>query len=119
LKNKGSKSADETEEKKPTVFGKSMTIKGKIEGQDDVLVMGNHQGDYDISGNLDIDTGAHVSGTIHANVITLKGNAEGRLIAGSGVHVFDQACFNGEINTPVISISQGAAVNGKIDMERS
>lgn len=119
LKIRGSKSEDEIVEKKPTVLGKSMTIKGKIEGEDDVRMMGTHTGDYDITGKLDIDTDAHVTGTIHADVINLKGKVDGKLTAGSGIYILDKACVNGEIHTPIISISKGTTVNGKIDMERS
>ena len=49
-----------------SVFGRGVTIEGKIEGDADVRIAGKFKGDVMIKGNLNIEKGAHLTAKINA-----------------------------------------------------
>ena len=110
---------ENTEEIQPTFLGKELNIKGKIQGSDDVLIMGKHEGDLDIEAKLDIRHQASIHGNIKANVIIVGGNVQGDLTARNRLQVSRTGKIKGDMTTPQVSIKSGAVFNGKLNMKLS
>ena len=109
--------AGRDEEKKPTFLGKELNIKGRIQGSDDVLIMGKHEGDIDVESQLDIRHRADITGNIHANVIKVSGKIRGNLTARNNLHVSRTGNIKGDMTTPRVSMNSGAVFNGKLKMD--
>ncbi len=99
-----------------TLLGRNLSIKGTVSGKDDVQLLGDYVGDFDLNGNLNIHQSASIAGNVKANNISVAGTVQGNLTATKKINIFYTADIKGDIRTPVISIQEGAQFNGKVDM---
>src|SRR5215813_1266437 len=58
---------------KESLLAAGLTIEGKIEGSGHVRIAGNFKGDIHVQGNLVIDAGAHLTGQVKAQTVTVGG----------------------------------------------
>ena len=70
---------------KETVISAGLTVEGKIEGEGNVRIAGRFQGDVHVEGDLTVEPGAHISGEIHAETVTIGGEVEGNVEATTRV----------------------------------
>jgi cytoskeletal protein CcmA (bactofilin family) len=130
----GKKKEDQPDEPKPVVppapmsnakkdketayFGKSLKVSGNVSGVDNLIILGDFEGEFDLKGQLKIAQGANIKGTIKANDISVNGNVEGTITANERIHLDNTARVKGQIRTPKISILEGAVFDGEIEMSR-
>ena len=101
-----------------TYLGKNLNISGSITGRDNVQIFGRHTGGIQLEGNLDIRESAATKGNLSARTITVGGTAEGDLVAGSKLQIYRTGKVKGNITTPVLSLKEGAVLNGEVNMRR-
>src|SRR5579884_3468338 len=58
-------------ESKETVIGGEITIVGRIDGAGNVRLAGRFEGDVNIDGDLTIETGAKLTGSVRAHAVVL------------------------------------------------
>jgi len=97
-------------------FGKNLTIKGRISGNGNIIILGGLEGEFNLRGRVKIAQPANVRGEVRADVISVNGSVQGSLIAKERVHLDPTARIEGQITTPRLSISEGAAFDGEITM---
>ena len=97
-------------------LGKDLNIKGNISGQDDIQIDGKFEGNLKLKGRLDIQQSGRIKGSAVAKTIYVKGEVEGKLAAGSKMVIDHTARIKGKIFTPVISVVEGAKLNGEVKM---
>src|SRR5713101_9880498 len=68
-----------THASKESLISAGLTIEGKIEGAGHVRIAGSFKGDVHVEGNLTIESGAHVSGEVRADNITIAGEVQGNI----------------------------------------
>ena len=102
-----------------TYFGKNLKINGSITGRDSVQIFGRHTGDIQLEGDLDIKPSAAVQGNLSARTIIVGGSTEGDIVAGSKLQIQHTGKVKGNITTPVLTLKEGAVVNGEVNMRRS
>jgi cytoskeletal protein CcmA (bactofilin family) len=99
-----------------TLLGRNLSVNGTVFGEDDVQLLGIHNGDFDLKGNLNIHQSAKIVGNVKASIISVGGTVEGYVSATKKMHILQTADIRGDIKTPVISIEEGAQFNGKVNM---
>ena len=105
-----------TGKKEATYFGKNLKIKGNVSGNGDIIILGELEGEFNLKGALQVAEPASVTGEVKANNITVKGSVEGTITAVEKIHLDPTAKIKGHINSPKISVLDGALFDGEITM---
>ena len=103
-------------QKETTYFGKNLKIKGRVSGNGNIIILGALDGEFDLKGRVKIAQPAKIKGEVKADVISVDGNVRGSLVAHERVHLDQTARIEGQINTPSLSITEGASFDGEITM---
>jgi cytoskeletal protein CcmA (bactofilin family) len=99
-------------------FGAKLSIKGKVTGSGNLIVMGKLEGEVDLAGELVVAAPAVLNGEIRAVILAVSGNVTGTLTAGEKIHLEKSAVVIGRMNTPRLSVVEGATFNGEIEMKK-
>jgi cytoskeletal protein CcmA (bactofilin family) len=99
-------------------FGAKLSIKGKVTGSGNLIVMGKLEGEVDLAGELVVAAPAVLNGDIRAVTLAVSGTVTGTLTAGEKIHLEKSAVVSGRMNTPRLSVVDGAMFNGEIEMKK-
>lgn len=99
-------------------FGAKLSIKGKVSGSGNLIVMGKLEGEFDLNGELVVAPPAVLNGEIKAVNVTVSGNVTGNLTAREKIHLEKSAVVSGRLNAPRLSVADGASFNGDIEMKK-
>ena len=102
--------------KDTTYLGQKLTIKGTVSGDGNVIILGQLEGKFDLKGELTIAEPAIVRGEIRAGLISVKGRAEGTVVAHNKLHLESSARVSGNIHARTISMLEGAQMDGEMAM---
>ena len=99
------------------LIGHTMTIKGRVSSQENILVNGEIQGDLEVPAHqLTIGTGGRLYGDVRAAEVAVMGTLEGDVWAEQKVVLRATATMTGNIRTRSLQIEEGAFFKGKIEM---
>jgi cytoskeletal protein CcmA (bactofilin family) len=98
-----------------SVFGAGVTIEGKLDGDGDVRIAGQFKGDIHIKGELSIEKGARVTAKINADSVTIGGELEGNVIAGSQVRILESGQMVGDLKTSKLTVAAGSRMRGHVE----
>jgi cytoskeletal protein CcmA (bactofilin family) len=99
-------------------FGAKLSIKGKVTGSGNLIVMGKLEGEVDLAGELVVAAPAVLNGEIKAVTLAVSGHVKGTLTAGEKIHLEKSAVVSGRMSTPRLSVADGATFNGEIEMKK-
>jgi len=99
-------------------FGAKLSIKGKVTGSGNLIVMGKLEGEVDLAGEIVVAAPAVLNGEIRAVTLAVSGNVTGTLTAGEKIHLEKSAVVSGRMNTPRLSVVDGATFNGEVEMKK-
>lgn len=102
--------------KDTTYLGQKLTIKGTVSGDGNVIILGKLEGKFDLKGELTIAEPASVQGEIRAALISVKGKAEGTVVAHNKLHLEPSARVVGKVKAKTISMLEGANLDGEMAM---
>src|SRR5687768_11130607 len=103
-----------------TTIGKGITVKGTIQAEEPVIILGTVMGDVMVSDHdVTVEAGANVDGAVMARRITVAGTSKGRLIARELVRVHPTAAVRADIASPKLSLAEGATFNGTVEPART
>ncbi|NIR32085.1 MAG: polymer-forming cytoskeletal protein [Gammaproteobacteria bacterium] len=108
--------------REPAVIGPSISIKGEVTGDQDLLVQGAVEGTLKLTrGNSAVTVGkeGRVKANIHARVVEVEGRVEGDLHGDERVVLRRSATVVGNIYTPRIALEDGCKFRGSIEMDAS
>jgi len=103
-------------QKETTYFGRNLKIKGRVSGNGNIIILGGLEGEFNLKGRLKIAQPANIKGEVKADVISVDGNVKGSLVAQKRIHLDQTARIEGKIDTPSLSIAEGAHFDGEITM---
>ena len=103
-------------QKETAYFGRNLKIKGRVSGNGNIIILGGLEGEFNLKGRLKIAQPAKIKGEVKADVISVDGNVKGSLVAHERVHLDQTARIEGKIDTPSLSITEGAHFDGEITM---
>jgi cytoskeletal protein CcmA (bactofilin family) len=97
-------------------IGKSIRIKGDVVAREPFLISGRVEGTIEVDQHtLTIGQDAWVHAAITAESVVIEGTVEGDLAAVNKIAIQPTAKVEGECSAPIISIADGATVQGKIE----
>ena len=79
-------------------------------------INGTFEGKLETRGNLTIGENANVKADIHGERIIIAGKVTGNLTASETLSLIQPAVVQGDVHTPLISIEEGAILDGRLSM---
>ena len=102
----------ETGPRKESVIAPDITIEGKIEGAGSVRVAGKFKGDVNVQGDLTVEAGAKLTGSVRADKVTIAGELEGNVEESSRVDLLPTAVVTGDLKAGSLTVAAGARMRG-------
>ena len=101
-------------------IGKSVIIKGELNGSEDLTIEGAVDGKIELRQNiLTIGPNGKIKAQIFAKSVIILGEVTGNVTASDKVDIRDNGSVDGDITAPRVAISEGAHFRGSIDMQRA
>jgi len=98
-------------------IGKSITLKGDLSGNEDLVIEGHIEGRVDLPSNqLTIGANGSCSAEVHAKTVVVIGKVNGNVIATERIEIQATGLVNGDVSAPKLVVQEGAVVNGSIEM---
>ena len=103
-----------SKEAKESVIAAGLTIDGKIEGAGHVRMAGRFKGDVNVDGDLTIDPGAKITGSVRAGTVTIGGELDGNIEAASRVELLATGVLNGDLKAGSLTVASGSRMRGNV-----
>jgi cytoskeletal protein CcmA (bactofilin family) len=94
-------------------LGKSLSIRGDIFGEEDLVIDGKIEGNVCIEDHH-LTVAGTVEGDVSARQVTVLGHVRGNVIAAELVELRETATVEGDVCARRFSIEQNASLNGRI-----
>lgn len=99
-------------------IGPSITVKGDISGDEDLLILGRVQGTVNLAQhNVTIGSSGRVKADVHGKMVIVEGEVDGDLKAGEQIILRNTAKVEGSISAPRVALEDGAVFRGAIEMD--
>ncbi len=98
-----------------SVIGAEITIVGKIDGAGSVRIAGKFEGDVNIQGDLMIDAGAKVTGSVRAKSVAIAGEIEGNIENASRVELLATGVLTGDVKAGTLTVAAGSRRRGRVE----
>ena len=101
-------------------IGKSVVIKGDLQGSEDLTIEGQVEGKIELKDNvLTIGPNGRIKAQVFAKTVVVLGSINGDVTASEKVDIRDTAIVEGNVLSPKVAIAEGAQFHGSVDMQRS
>ncbi len=98
-------------------IGRSITIRGEVTGDEDLLIQGRIEGSIDLRQHaVTVGSEGDVKADVVARVLTIEGRVKGNLSAEEQVVLRSSARVEGDISAPRLVLEDGARFRGGVDM---
>jgi cytoskeletal protein CcmA (bactofilin family) len=98
-----------------SVIAAALTIEGKIEGSGHVRLVGKFKGDVHVDGDLTIEPGAKVAGSVRAGTVVIGGELEGNIDSATSVKLLETGVLNGDLKAGSLTVASGSRMRGQAD----
>jgi cytoskeletal protein CcmA (bactofilin family) len=100
------------------VIGPSITIKGDVSGDEDLIILGKLHGTINLAKhNVTIGPSGKVKADVHGRNLIVEGEVEGDLKADEQIVLRHTARVEGSISAPRVALEDGAVFRGGIEMD--
>ena len=107
------------QEKTAVNIGKSVVIKGELNGSEDLTIEGQVEGKIELRQNvLTIGPNGRIKAQVFAKAVIVLGEVTGNVTATEKVDIRDNGAVDGDIASPRVAIAEGAHFRGSIDMQK-
>jgi cytoskeletal protein CcmA (bactofilin family) len=101
-------------------IGKSVVIKGELNGSEDLTIEGHVEGTIQLRDHvLTIGPNGRIKAAVFAKSVIVLGEVTGNVTASDKVDIRDNGSVDGDIASPRVAIAEGAHFRGSIDMQRA
>ncbi len=99
-------------------IGKSISIKGDLTGNEDLVIEGRVEGGkIDLPGNeLTIGANGFVTAEIHAKSVIVIGKVGSSVSATEKIEIQSSGSVHGDVRAPRLIVQEGATLNGSVEM---
>ena len=98
---------------KESLIASDITIEGKIEGAGSVRIAGKFKGDVNVQGDLTIEAGAKLTGSVIANQVVVAGELEGNIEGAAKVDLQQSGAITGDVKAGSLTVAAGARMRGQ------
>src|SRR5512135_740544 len=102
--------ADTGPARKESLIASGITIEGKIEGGGSVRIAGRFKGDVNVQGDVTIESGAKLTGTILADKVTIAGELEGNVERATRIDLLQTGSVVGDLKARTLAVEIGATM---------
>ena len=100
-------------------IGKSVVIKGELNGSEDLTIEGHVEGTIQLREHvLTIGPNGKIKAQVFAKAVIVLGEVTGNVTASEKVDIRDNGSVDGDIVSPRVAIAEGAHFRGSVDMQR-
>jgi cytoskeletal protein CcmA (bactofilin family) len=100
-------------------IGKSVIIKGELNGSEDLTIEGQVEGTIQLKDHvLTIGPNGRIKAQVFAKAVIVLGEVVGNVTASDKVDIRDNGSVDGDIVSPRVAIAEGAHFRGSVDMQR-
>src|SRR5437899_8981908 len=100
-------------------IGKSVVIKGELNGSEDLTIEGHVEGTIQLREHvLTIGPNGRIKAQVFAKSVIVLGEVMGNVTASDKVDIRDNGSVDGDIVSPRVAIAEGAHFRGSVDMQR-
>src|ERR1051326_6986368 len=100
-------------------IGKSVVIKGELNGSEDLTIEGHVEGTIQLKDHvLTIGPNGKIKAQVFAKSVIVLGEVTGNVTASDKVDIRDNGSVEGDIISPRVAIAEGAHFRGSVDMQR-
>src|SRR5258708_1868740 len=100
-------------------IGKSVVIKGELNGSEDLTIEGHVEGTIQLREHvLTIGPNGKIKAQVFAKSVIVLGEVTGNVTASEKVDIRDNGSVDGDIISPRVAIAEGAHFRGSVDMQR-
>jgi cytoskeletal protein CcmA (bactofilin family) len=100
-------------------IGKSVVIKGELNGSEDLTIEGHVEGKIELKDHvLTIGPNGKIKAQVFAKAVIVLGEVNGNVTATEKVDIRDGGSVDGDIVSPRVAIAEGAHFRGAVDMQR-
>jgi cytoskeletal protein CcmA (bactofilin family) len=101
-------------------IGKSVVIKGELNGSEDLTIEGHVEGKIELRDHvLTIGPNGRIRAEVFAKSVIVLGEVSGNVTATEKVDIRDNGSVDGDIISPRVAIAEGAHFRGSVDMQRA
>jgi cytoskeletal protein CcmA (bactofilin family) len=100
-------------------IGKSVVIKGELNGSEDLTVEGSVEGRIELRDHV-LTIGSHgkITAEVFAKVVVIVGEVVGNITASEKVEIRENGSVDGNIVAPRVAIAEGSHFRGSVDMKQ-
>ena len=98
-----------------SLIAPDITIEGKIEGSGHVRIAGRFKGDVNVQGDLSIESGAQVTGSVRADKVLIAGELIGNIEAASHVELMQSGALTGDLKAASLTVAAGSRMRGQAE----
>jgi len=102
-------------EARESIIAAEITIEGKIDGAGHVRLAGRFKGDVHIDGDLTVEAGAKLTGSIRAHSVAIAGEVEGNIESASRVELLESGILNGDLKAGTLTVAAGSRMRGRAE----
>jgi len=100
-------------------IGKSVVIKGELNGSEDLTIEGRVEGTIDLRENvLTIGPNGKIKAQVFAKSVIVLGTVTGNITASEKIDIREGGTVEGDLVSPRVGISEGAHFRGTVDMQK-
>jgi cytoskeletal protein CcmA (bactofilin family) len=100
-------------------IGKSISIKGDLTGNEDLVIEGKVEGKVELPNNqLTIGANGQVKAEINAKGVIVIGRVSGNVRGTERIEIQATGVVEGDVAAPRLLVAEGAVVNGSITMSK-
>ena len=101
--------------KEQAVIGPSISIKGELSGEEDLMIQGRVEGKIDLKKNsVTVGRNGHIKGDIYGKIISIEGKVQGNLVGEERIVIRQCGRVRGDLRAPRINLEDGAKYKGNV-----
>ena len=98
-------------------IGKSISIKGDLTGNEDIVIEGSVEGKVDLPNNqLTVGANGKVKAELNAKAVVVVGHVTGNVKGTERCEIQATGVVEGDVTAPKLIVAEGAVLNGAIRM---
>ena len=102
-------------ETRESLIASDISIEGKIDGAGHVRLAGRFKGDVHIQGDLTVETGAKLTGSVRAHSVAIAGEVEGNIESASRGELLESGVLNGDLKAGTLTVAAGSRMRGRAE----
>jgi cytoskeletal protein CcmA (bactofilin family) len=101
-----------------SILAPNTKIRGKIEGDESIVIKGHLKGDVVSKGLVWLDKGGQVQGQVKSPYVIVNGELIGNIDSAEGVELRTESRMIGNIDTESLAVAEGAVFEGEVHMPK-